>query len=60
MGSNLKSSKVFLDKQDAILKTFAKLNQTVLWKWESKDLSNKPDNVIIQSWMPQQSILGIR
>ncbi|XP_072933219.1 UDP-glucosyltransferase 2-like isoform X3 [Epargyreus clarus] len=39
-----------------ILKVFAGLKQTVLWKFET-DLPNRPSNVHIISWSPQQSIL---
>lgn len=37
---------------------FAKLPYKVIWKYE-EDLSEKPKNVYIGKWLPQQSILGI-
>lgn len=58
MGSNLKSSNLPVETRNGILRTFAKLNHTVLWKWEDDKLPNQPKNVIIRKWMPQQSILG--
>lgn len=58
MGSNLKSSELPQEKRDAILNTFAKLKETVLWKWEDDKLPNQPKNVVIRSWMPQQAILS--
>ncbi|XP_026462637.1 2-hydroxyacylsphingosine 1-beta-galactosyltransferase-like, partial [Ctenocephalides felis] len=58
MGSNLKSSELPQEKRDAILNTFAKLKETVLWKWEDDKLPNQPKNVVIRSWMPQQAILN--
>ena len=57
MGSNLKSSQMSLEVRRSVLAALAKLKQTVLWKFE-EDLPDKPKNVIIRSWMPQDSILG--
>lgn len=58
LGSNLRSAQLPNATRDAILKTFSKLNKTVLWKWEDENMPNKPDNVVILPWMPQQAILG--
>ncbi|XP_013166242.1 PREDICTED: UDP-glucuronosyltransferase 2B10-like [Papilio xuthus] len=57
LGSNLKS-KDFPEKilQD-LLKLFGELQQTVIWKFE-QSLTNKPANVHILKWAPQQSILA--
>ncbi|XP_041982833.1 UDP-glucosyltransferase 2-like [Aricia agestis] len=57
MGSNLKS-KTLPDviKQD-LVKMFGKLKQTVIWKFE-EDLPNRPANLHIVQWAPQQSILA--
>ncbi|XP_052744250.1 UDP-glucosyltransferase 2-like [Bicyclus anynana] len=57
MGTNLRSNH-FPDqvKQD-LLKMFGKLKQTVIWKFE-EDLPNRPNNVHIVQWAPQQSILA--
>ncbi|CAO1423153.1 unnamed protein product [Diamesa serratosioi] len=58
LGSNVQSSKLPVEKRDALLKTFASLKQKVMWKWEDGDLPGKPDNVFIQSWWPQDDILA--
>ncbi|XP_044263532.1 UDP-glycosyltransferase UGT5-like [Tribolium madens] len=58
MGSNLKSAELPKEKRDAILKTFAKLKQKILWKWEEEDLPGKPPNVKTAKWLPQQDILA--
>ncbi|XP_967685.3 UDP-glycosyltransferase UGT5 [Tribolium castaneum] len=58
MGSNLKSAVLPSDKCDAILKTFAKLKQKILWKWEEDDLPGKPPNVKTAKWLPQQELLA--
>lgn len=59
MGSNLQSVHLPIEKRNSILKTFAKLKQKVLWKWEIEELPGKPPNVKIAKWVPQQDILGI-
>lgn len=37
---------------------FEELPFTVLWKISDMMMIKKPDNVITQSWFPQQQILG--
>jgi UDP:flavonoid glycosyltransferase YjiC (YdhE family) len=58
MGSNIQSTNLPTEKRDALLKTFSKLKQKVMWKWESDNLPGKPDNVFIKSWYPQDDILA--
>ena len=59
LGSNLKSSQLPEEKLEAILKTFSKLKQRILWKWEDDgEMPNKPDNVMLRKWFPQASILA--
>ncbi|XP_055701703.1 uncharacterized protein LOC129800979 [Phlebotomus papatasi] len=58
LGSNVKSSFLPQEKLDAILKTFSKLKQRVLFKWETDSLPNQPENVMTQKWMPQSDILA--
>lgn len=57
-GSNLRSSNLRKDKLEAILSTMRKLKQRVIWKWDQNELPNKPDNVFIGKWLPQDSILA--
>jgi len=57
MGSNIKSSQLSTEKRDAILRTFSKIKQKVLWKFE-EDLPNKPANVMISKWLPQDDVLA--
>lgn len=47
-------------KQTAIVKALAKFNQTVLWKWESDSIVEKPENVYIEKWLPQRDVLCMR
>lgn len=57
MGSNLKSSQMPDEMKRGILKMFGRLKLTVIWKFE-EDLPDRPSNVHIVKWAPQQSILG--
>jgi hypothetical protein len=57
MGSNLKSKDLSEGVRNTLLKTFSKIKQQVLWKFET-DLPDTPPNVKIMNWLPQQDILG--
>jgi len=57
LGSNVKSKDIPEEKKQAIVRVLGRLNMKVLWKFE-KDLPNKPSNVIIRNWFPQQDVLG--
>ncbi|KAH8243676.1 hypothetical protein KR032_009313, partial [Drosophila birchii] len=58
MGSNVKSKDLPQETRDTLLKTFAKLKQRVLWKFEDDEMPGKPANVLIQKWYPQPDILA--
>ncbi|KAH8243679.1 hypothetical protein KR032_009314 [Drosophila birchii] len=58
MGSNVKSKDLPQETRDALLKTFAKLKQRVLWKFEDDKMPGKPANVLIKKWYPQPDILA--
>lgn len=58
MGSNLRTSTLSNATKKALLTAFSKLKQTVLWKWEDDTFLEKPKNVKIGKWLPQQDILG--
>lgn len=58
MGSMLESKMWPDEKREAFVKTFGKLKQKVLWKYENETLPNKPDNVMISQWIPQRDILA--
>lgn len=57
MGSNLKSKTMPNELKKGLLEVFGSLKQTVLWKFE-ENLLERPKNVHILQWAPQQSILG--
>lgn len=58
LGSVIKSSKMPRETASLLLSELAKLNQTVLWKWEDDRLPTLPSNVIVRKWFPQNDILG--
>ncbi|XP_012232546.2 UDP-glycosyltransferase UGT5-like [Linepithema humile] len=58
LGSNIKSNTLSDERRNMLLRAFAKLPYKVLWKFESEFLPDKPNNVIIRKWLPQQEILA--
>jgi glucuronosyltransferase len=58
MGSLLRGTTLPVNKRDAFIKAFAKLNQTVLWKWEDDELPGKSPNVHTFKWISQRDVLG--
>ncbi|XP_039760004.1 UDP-glucosyltransferase 2-like [Pararge aegeria] len=57
MGSNWKSADMSANMQSSLLNMFAKLKQTVIWKFE-EDMDKVPANVRLVKWAPQQAILA--
>ncbi|XP_045497979.1 UDP-glycosyltransferase UGT5-like [Colias croceus] len=57
-GSNVRSAELPIEKRDAFLKVFGKLNQTILWKWEDKTLHGQLRNLVTKPWLPQREILA--
>ncbi|KAH8248192.1 hypothetical protein KR038_004373 [Drosophila bunnanda] len=58
LGSNLKSKDLPQEKQRAIVDTLRGLKFRVLWKYEDEDFADKPANVFISKWFPQDDILA--
>ncbi|XP_044267725.1 UDP-glycosyltransferase UGT5-like isoform X1 [Tribolium madens] len=58
LGSNIKSAEMPVEKREVFLKTFSKLKQKILWKWEDDVLPGQPSNVKLGKWLPQQDILA--
>lgn len=59
LGTNLKSIDLPKDKLDAIMNTFQKLPERIVWKLEDEDIQ-VPPNVKISKWVPQGAVLGKR
>lgn len=58
MGSILKSTHLNPEVKQTLLSVFSKLPYNILWKYEDTDLSDKPNNVRIEKWIPQNDILA--
>ncbi|XP_063708804.1 UDP-glycosyltransferase UGT5-like [Culicoides brevitarsis] len=58
MGTNVIPSKMTQEKRNAILNSFAKLKQKVIWKWDDESLKVDPTKILVKKWMPQDSILA--
>lgn len=59
LGSAVQSKHMPPEIKDSILKSFAKLKQQVLWKWEDEELPGKSKNVKVSKWFPQTDLLGL-
>ncbi|VEN63192.1 unnamed protein product [Callosobruchus maculatus] len=58
LGSTIKPSTMSEDKKRAILQALGKLKQKVLWKWDEDYISDKPTNIKLAKWIPQQDLLA--
>lgn len=58
MGSNVRSADLREDKKNAIIKALGKLQQKVLWKFETDEIANLLPNVRTEKWLPQSAVLG--
>ena len=58
MGSIVRSIDWSESQRVAFVRTFAKLKQKVIWKYENETLPGKPENVMIGSWIPQRDIIA--
>ncbi|XP_044755331.1 UDP-glycosyltransferase UGT5-like isoform X1 [Coccinella septempunctata] len=57
LGSNVKSNLIRDELRQVFIETFKELPFKILWKFENEELPNKPDNVMIQKWVPQADVL---
>jgi len=58
LGTNVRSNNLAEDRKKLLIETFASLPQRILWKFEDEELPEKPTNVLISKWFPQQDILA--
>lgn len=58
MGSFVQSVNWSQQQREIFIKTFSKLKQKVLWKYENETLPGKVDNIMIGSWIPQRDIIA--
>ena len=57
-GSVMRASFMSKEKRQMFLNTFKGLKEKVLWKWETEEMEDKPDNVMLSKWLPQQEVLA--
>lgn len=58
LGSFVRSAYMSEQHRQTFVRVFGSLRQRVVWKFESDDLSDRPDNVLIDKWLPQNDILA--
>ncbi|XP_063706099.1 UDP-glycosyltransferase UGT5-like [Culicoides brevitarsis] len=57
-GSNVKSATLRPEIRQILINTIRRLDFDVLWKFEEDKLEDKPENVRIEKWLPQQDVLA--
>lgn len=58
LGSAVKGVDLPLERKRALLNVFKNMKERILWKWEDDDMSNRPENVRIEKWLPQKDLLA--
>ncbi|EDX13415.1 UDP-glucosyltransferase 2 [Drosophila simulans] len=58
LGSNLNSKDLPENKRNAIVETLRGLKYRFIWKYEAETFDDRPDNVFISNWLPQDDILA--
>lgn len=57
-GSVIRANTLPEETREGLINAFRTFKQQIiLWKWENETLSDQPDNVRIQKWMPQRDVL---
>lgn len=58
-GSVLTAAEMLEERRLLLLNVFKRFpSKKFLWKWETEDMPEKPDNVKLSKWLPQQDILA--
>ena len=57
-GSALSASQLKPEQQKMFKATFKELGTPVIWKWDSDDLTDMPENVMVSKWLPQNDLLA--
>jgi len=58
LGTMIRSDTFPSDILQAFIDVFTKLPFRVLWKSNPENMPALPDNILLQTWMPQRDILG--
>ena len=55
----LETSMMEETKMQLILSVFRRFPQyDFIWKWETEEMKDKPDNLLLSKWLPQMEILA--
>ncbi|XP_066592301.1 UDP-glycosyltransferase UGT5-like [Prorops nasuta] len=57
LGSNVRSDTLPIEIRDRFIQVFAELPFKVIWKFETGNIPNQPENLIVRQWCPQRQIL---
>ena len=57
-GSAFSASTMSDQKRKIFVNVFEKLKQKILLKWETEYMEDRPANVMLHKWLPQQDVLG--
>jgi len=57
-GSVMQASEMSDAVRLKLTSVFKGLKQKILWKWETEEMKDKPSNVKLSKWLPQESILA--
>ncbi len=57
-GSVLQAKEMAEETRKMFINVFGSLKQKVIWKWETEEMPDKPDNLKLSKWLPQQDILA--
>lgn len=58
LGTMIRSDTFHSDILQAFIDVFTQLPFRVLWKCNPDNMPALPDNILLQTWMPQRDILG--
>jgi glucuronosyltransferase len=60
LGSNVKASKLNPKYIKTFLRVFEFLDYDVIWKWETNEMENKPENVMLSKWLPVMKMNSVQ
>lgn len=58
LGSNITPDLLPANALQAIINTFRKIPYDIIFKGDETDFENKPENVLIKKWIPQETVLS--
>ena len=58
LGSGMRSADLDKERVRRLIRTFKKLKQRIIWKWEDDNFPEKTSNIKIGKWWPQKDLLA--